>query len=440
MQLSKIEGTNRLYQLECLRGFAAVYVVAFHVLRPELQPYSYLLSIPFRFGQEAVIIFFVLSGFVIHYSWTTGPKRDWAGYAVARIVRILPIFAVALVISYLCAAWLEGRFIDPDVHGLFGNLAMLQDRFRSGTIVEPYMGNAALWSLSYEAAFYVLYPLVMRLVPEKTRTLAVGTVSIAAFLVMLVYPNQLARFIAYFSIWWIGVVLCDTYLGRARRRDIVAAAAPVGFISAILAFMALRTNVPLEIGASIMFPFLELRHFMAALVIMAVLLGWASLGWRGFAALFGPFAKLAPISYAIYVIHFPIMTAWRESFPLPFWQSVVLTGVLTLALASFLEGGYQRWAGRRLRGFLERSSTGAAKGPWRLVGSGYARRLAIVGTMLPLALWLNLTDVEIAHDHPVSAHVHSHIHDGDHAHGNADAPAHAHLHSHEAKRHAHVAG
>lgn len=439
MQLSKIEGTNRLYQLECLRGFAAVYVVAFHVLRPELQPYSYLLSIPFRFGQEAVIIFFVLSGFVIHYSWTTGPKRDWAGYAVARIVRILPIFAVALVISYLCAAWLEGRFIDPDVHGLVGNLAMLQDRLRSGTIVETYMGNAALWSLSYEAAFYVLYPLVMRLVPENARTLAVGTASVAAFLVMLVYPNQLARFIAYFPIWWIGVVLCDAYLGRASRRDLVAAAAPVGFISAILVFMALRTDVPLGIGASILFPFLELRHFMAALAVMVVLLGWSKLGWRGFESLFGLFARLAPISYAIYVIHFPIMTIWRESFPLPFWQSLVFTAVLTLALAIFLEGPYQRWAGRRLRKFFERPATVTATGFRALVSSGNEWKLTFVGAAVPLALWMNLADVEVAHDHPANTHVHSHVHVDEHAHNETDVPAHAHMHSHEAMRHFHIA-
>lgn len=428
MQLSRIAGTNRLYELECLRGFAAAYVVAFHVLRPELQSYSYLLSIPFRFGQEAVIVFFVLSGFVIHYSWTSGPQRPWSGYAIARVVRILPIFAAALIVSYLCAAWLEGRFVDPDLRALAGNLAMLQDRPRSGTIVAPYMGNEALWSLSYEAIFYALYVAVMRFVPGSLRTPAVAVTSLAAFAAMLAYPNQLARFIAYFPIWWIGVVLCDAHLGRAGRRDLAMAAAPVGLISAILLFMALRTDVSLEIGASILFPFLELRHFLAALAVMAVLLGWSSLGWRGFAGLFGRFAKLAPISYAVYVIHFPIMTAWRESLPLAFWQGVLLTGALTLALAIFLEGPYQRRAGRLLRRFLENPPTQAAANSLNPGRRAHARPLAILATMVPLALWLNLANVDVAHDHPARAHPRGHAGDRPHAHGRFGGPAYAHMH------------
>ncbi|WP_378950698.1 acyltransferase family protein [Mesorhizobium sp. ANAO-SY3R2] len=396
MQFSKIGGTNRLFELECLRGFAAAYVVAFHVLRPELQTYSYLLSVPLRFGQEAVIVFFVLSGFVIRYSWVTATERNWQKYVIARVVRILPIFIAALVVSYFCAVSLRGDLIDPDLRALAGNLAMLQDRPRVGTIVEPYLGNAALWSLSYECAFYALYIVVIQFVPRQLRTPTVAVVSTAAFLLMLAYPNQFARFFAYFPIWWVGVVLCDVHLGRTGHREIAFAIAPVALMGAILLALTLRAEITLEVGASVLFPFLELRHFTAALAVTALLLGWGRLGWSNFASLLGPFAKLAPVSYAIYVVHFPIMTGWRESLPVPFWLGVLLTGTLTLGLSIVLEGPYQKWVGRHVRRFFTGPlpTTGGSSGGQ--TSGNCARPLFILGTVVLLGLWLNPTTIRSA--------------------------------------------
>lgn len=60
---------NRLEKLEAVRGFAALYVVFFHLLPQKILLFGLNIGILFRFGPEAVIVFFVLSGFVIKYTW-----------------------------------------------------------------------------------------------------------------------------------------------------------------------------------------------------------------------------------------------------------------------------------------------------------------------------------------------------------------------------------
>jgi peptidoglycan/LPS O-acetylase OafA/YrhL len=55
-----------IHRLDYLRGFVALYVVLYHLRDNELfkgLSFGFL----FQFGQEAVIIFFLLSGFVIKY-------------------------------------------------------------------------------------------------------------------------------------------------------------------------------------------------------------------------------------------------------------------------------------------------------------------------------------------------------------------------------------
>ena len=58
---------KKLTKLEAIRGFASVYVVLHHVFGKGLIIAGKDFSFLFRFGQESVILFFLLSGFVIQY-------------------------------------------------------------------------------------------------------------------------------------------------------------------------------------------------------------------------------------------------------------------------------------------------------------------------------------------------------------------------------------
>ena len=60
---------GKLDKLEALRGAAALYVVFHHTIPYDSRLFNLPVGHLMRFGQEAVILFFLLSGFVINYSF-----------------------------------------------------------------------------------------------------------------------------------------------------------------------------------------------------------------------------------------------------------------------------------------------------------------------------------------------------------------------------------
>src|SRR5258706_12200774 len=141
----------RLSKLEALRGFACVYVVAYH--SRSFQSVSWF----FGYGSIAVMVFFILSGFVISYSTFRLKRPTFRDYLRRRIRRIYPIFIAALVFTYVTNCVVTQTFAPIQIKVLIGNLLMLQD---SGTVgrklgVEPFGANTPLWSLAYEWWFYM---------------------------------------------------------------------------------------------------------------------------------------------------------------------------------------------------------------------------------------------------------------------------------------------
>lgn len=113
-----IKDNGRLNHLDSIRGIAACVVVMFHcwlltsdAFRNSLNTLSTALhSVPdlvlyglekvLRSGHPAVMVFFVLSGFVLACS--LGKKQTpYVGYAVKRFFRIYPVFIVAVLASYV---------------------------------------------------------------------------------------------------------------------------------------------------------------------------------------------------------------------------------------------------------------------------------------------------------------------------------------------------
>ncbi len=121
-----------LRSLEGLRGFLALYVVLHHVrwLLWEQQavwsqsPHPWwanilaVASASLRYGHEAVICFFVLSGFFIHFRWAKeashgkDARLDVTEYARRRAHRLIPPYAVALVATVLLR-WLPRPGLCP---------------------------------------------------------------------------------------------------------------------------------------------------------------------------------------------------------------------------------------------------------------------------------------------------------------------------------------
>jgi len=186
---TRFSRTTASVLLDLTRGIAAFLVLTSHwrdlffVDFPETYRRSHLLgrllAVPyllFGAGHEAVVIFFVLSGYLISGSIFRLLQRgqwNWGTYLTHRIVRLWIVLLPGLLV---CALWdrlglgihaarplylgLGGNGIVADVTGklsarvFFGNLFFLHPM-----LVPTYGSDSALWSLPNEFWYYILFPL-----------------------------------------------------------------------------------------------------------------------------------------------------------------------------------------------------------------------------------------------------------------------------------------
>jgi peptidoglycan/LPS O-acetylase OafA/YrhL len=169
--------------LEGLRGLCALSVFYGHATAPIpcLDP-AY--SPPAQFwwldmGSVAVLIFFVLSGYVIGLtvkaSFSAAAAR---GYLGRRLLRLAPVNAAAVLISWALAPRVPAGTV-------LGNLAFLENSnpYFFGWRVPVLPNNLSLWTLNFEAFYYVLFLGIWRLAPRAGwlfGSLALAAVAAAA--------------------------------------------------------------------------------------------------------------------------------------------------------------------------------------------------------------------------------------------------------------------
>jgi len=162
--------------LDGLRGFAALYVVLFHVVangKGELLADTFLLNF-LRFGHEAVVVFIVLSGFVLALPVSRSPQLavsgGLSGFFKRRARRILPAYYAALfmlplfffAIKFLKYITGEGtnwnRITDNYI-----NADMLSHLFLLHNLSPAWSTsiNPVLWSLSTEWWIYFVFALIL---------------------------------------------------------------------------------------------------------------------------------------------------------------------------------------------------------------------------------------------------------------------------------------
>jgi len=166
---------KKLDGLQALRGFAAAYVLLFHLVPVsglgEMYPWLKALA---RWGFAGVDLFFVLSGFVMWHTTCDKQGRVAARrFLLKRFARIYlgywPWLAMACVMFLLLApAALAGK-------NLVGSLLLLELDDRRLVI-------SVAWSLAYEAYFYALFAGLMLAGPGgRLAIIGFGSIALTAF-------------------------------------------------------------------------------------------------------------------------------------------------------------------------------------------------------------------------------------------------------------------
>ncbi|MDP9052705.1 MAG: acyltransferase [Acidobacteriota bacterium] len=171
-------------------------------------------------GHASVVIFFVLSGYLVGGSVLRDLGRNafsWSKYAVRRLSRLwtvlIPCLLIGGSIDYLTSRWfantqvfVSGEFTQ-ELHGFPGvldfvkYLSFLQSIDRLTT--KPFGTNVALWSLSAEFWYYVLFPLLAAGILSRSRT-KLFRVSLAVLTACLMWFLG-KSLMQYFPLWLCGV-------------------------------------------------------------------------------------------------------------------------------------------------------------------------------------------------------------------------------------------
>ncbi|WP_442592199.1 acyltransferase family protein [Pedobacter sp. AW31-3R] len=294
---------GKLQKLEAIRGFAALYIVLCHLGIHKWKIAGHDLSFLLKSGQEAVMLFFILSGFVIHYSFQRSADKSFIGFFKKRFYRIYIPLGIVFLTSYVLYAAYSKPLETDILQQLFGNLFMLQDleEVRPRVLCAPFLNNNPLWSLSFEWWFYMIYFVVQKYYKEKA-FFVVSVLSIAATASYLIYPFFVNRIFMYLILWWAGVEMADLY-GNGKQinfRNLRNLYLVLGSCSLLLLINCRGYFGDIEIGK---YPFLEVRHFIFTLLAITIALLWKKAHWLLFDYTLGLFAFLAPVSFVLYISH-----------------------------------------------------------------------------------------------------------------------------------------
>ena len=206
--------TPRLSEVECLRGLAISLVVVHHAvgLVNGNEPPTWVLPRPVEAvvlgGSTGVSLFFVLSGFLLSRPFLAeawgGPRVRRLAYAARRILRIMPLYVLAVLVAVLVTSQRPEQMWRAVPYLLFLNAW-------SNAAAHIWPHSDPWWSLATEAQFYVLLPL-LPLALCSPRGRRVG------FAVLLGYA---ALFVAL-ARWWMRppslaatLALAQSVVGRA---------------------------------------------------------------------------------------------------------------------------------------------------------------------------------------------------------------------------------
>jgi len=190
--------------IDSLRFLAALWVVFSHFgFAPVFQhldrstPAGFILNAGMGVlfsGPAAVVVFFVVSGFCIHYPFVAGRPFVLVPYLIRRYVRITIPMAMAMLLTELSGVGMQFLF------------------------------GAVLWSLVAELMYYTIYPALRKIIELKKLDLLVVVSFLPGLLIWLMGPHTQGfaifgwqwNWLLCLPCWLLGVKLAEAWAARLR--------------------------------------------------------------------------------------------------------------------------------------------------------------------------------------------------------------------------------
>lgn len=329
-KINSLRNYNASTSLDFLRGLAAIEVFVGHfrnlffVDREEIINKSFMTDVLYLitgFGHQAVIIFFVLSGFFISSSIFKAYSLDrwsWKIYLVNRLSRLEVVLIPALLLTYF---WDSLGIFICGVDGVYGGNGLgsnvanynIADRLHPSILLGNLLffqnifsitfgSNGALWSLANEWWYYITFPLGLSLLKLRSDRKDIRKLLLLASLLLVILYFLFKSSIIYgFPIWLMGTIisLLPTITILKNSRTLYQLAIVIS--STVLITSLLITRIQLIKNDFIP----DLLVGIASFLLIYFLLNDTSICTKSaYSEVTSFFAR---ISYSLYLTHLPIL-------------------------------------------------------------------------------------------------------------------------------------
>ena len=283
---------TKLHTIQYLRAVAAMLVLASHAL---LYPFAEDVLAIGRLGWLGVILFFVVSGFIMVTVTGTG-RFDPRHFLRRRILRVVPLYWAVTLFAAALALLLPDLFKSTVFDGAQLVLSMLFVPFYNPATHGLHPFYKLGWTLNYEMFFYVSFAL-LAVLDARRRVLVLTIVYLALALVGLVahphdaVPAFYTSFmpLAFVAGAWLGLAQVEGRLAGMVRR--MGALLPILAAAGLLEGFAIYRGMVEDQTA-----FIGLLAFAVAVVALLVTFAPRLPRWR-------LLERLGDASYSIYLAH-----------------------------------------------------------------------------------------------------------------------------------------
>lgn len=298
--------------LDGLRGLAALLVVGAHIGFIFPATAQHLVTM----GDEAVGLFFALSGFLMAHLYGSRPvtRENVLDFLASRFARIYPVYLVAVVFVAMLSSMQNLDFVQP----ISGGADFVRHVFLLGS-------SGVFWSIPPEIQFYLLFPVLWLCLaqPQRYSGMIVGLTVVVVVDGLVELPGPGIMLVSKLPYFLFGALAGMTHSYWSSWVPSTITGISTLFLLAV--FFTYRHIFP---GFSP--EFWSLQSAVAAAVIVGLVARQPPIAADVLAA--APVRFLGKISFSLYLFHVPIMFLTRLTFDALMPESMLIVVTLFIAV------------------------------------------------------------------------------------------------------------
>jgi peptidoglycan/LPS O-acetylase OafA/YrhL len=339
----------KISQITFTRFIAAMAIVISHFNKDLFLYKIRFISDIFLRANVGVSYFFILSGFIMIVAYHRKEKIGYLDFYRNRVARIYPLYIVGLLLYFFT------RYSDVSFYKTFLYLFGIQSWIPGKALILNFPG----WSISVEFLFYLIFPWLYNYLYSKGNK-SIWIIAVLIWIGTQVFSNlyinspaykgphtESHEFSHYFPLWHINEFLIGNIAGlffvKNRKEKNYDLAVVVLFIAIILSLIFIPLNFHNGLMAVFFVPVIYLISCNNGLITKVFALK--------------PLEFLGEISYAIYIIHIPVLYIIRSVL----WDYFQISESNTLfwiymPVLMIVSAGFYQFIEKPMRDYLRKAS------------------------------------------------------------------------------------